>query len=355
MNIHKYLKVVLLIIGINRIEIFAYPVVSNVPLFMSGGIIQIGDAVACYCLAKILSLKYNIPFVYSHFQYHDFFAFSDREKSDLNEPIWSTHKPWIFVNNKDDIFRNLNNKNVLFFAGIRTLIDYIAPEWIAELKRDLQLKTIPHVFDLPKDKITVGVHIRKGNGGGQIYDGEVASEQEFDYDRTKVKYIIFENFPFDWPNYERKNGHFFKDHEYKNQLPPDKYEYVATKFPPNQFFIDTIKKLSQDLKDKPIFIQICTDDKNPEVLVQKIKNAVNKSNITFYYDNDRHLPYRDRILRDLYMLARVDVLIRPQSYFSKISEMIGNHKLVIFPFHYQWDNNKLIMTQIAMRGSISKL
>ena len=331
------------------------PVITNISSF-GNGIIQVGDAIACYSLAKILSIKYNIPFCYSHFHYHDLFNFSDYEKSDLTEPIWASHRKRILVLTEQDILNNLGG-DVTFFVELHAKIDYISSEWYETLKKGLALKAQAQLNPLPQNCVTIAIHIRKGNGGGQLYDGELQSEQEFEFDRSIVHYDSnFENFPFDWPSFERKNGYLIHDWNFKTQPTIlDKVPYIATKFPPNQYYIDVLRKLSDDLSDRPLFVQLFTDDKEPQALLALIKNYVNKPNISFFYNDNRHLAFKDRILQDLQALSLFDVLVRPQSYFTKIAEMIGHHKIVICPFNYQWQENKLIMHHIIVKGSIQEL
>lgn len=320
-------------------------------IIINGGSLQMGDNIAEFCLAKVWALKYGIPFYYNNFIAADLFMLSVLEQE---KPSSYNHQayPHISLTKEDEFIRN-KDRNVVFYTNLRTKINDIRPEHIAALKKDLQLREIPHIKELPDNIITVAVHIRKGNGGGKIYDGELASQQEFEHDRTQINYRThYENFPFDWYEYERHNGTLIRK---KRATSSDQVVGWETKFPPNQFFIDQIVKLSNDLQNSPLFVTVCTDDKNPDELIKTLKQCVNKPNVYFDYENERHLPYLDQMWHDLYRLSRTNVLIRSQSYFSRTAELMGNHKVVIYPLRHRWSGKKLIMHEVVIKGSIQNL
>src|SRR5579885_155942 len=152
-----------------------------------GGNLQMGDNITEYALAKLLSLKYNIPYYHWKFSYADLFILDSQEQP-LPEKQFNRV---VRVTCEQDIIDNLNSdEEVLFWTTIRTRIDSINPDLLESLRLSLRLKDAPAKEDLlPKDRITVAVHIRKGNGGGQFYDGEQASLQQFDFDRSRINYM----------------------------------------------------------------------------------------------------------------------------------------------------------------------
>lgn len=318
-------------------------------IITNSGNLQLGDNITCFSLAKILSLKHGLPFYYQDFTHAALFVFDGRERRMTHDfDKW----PRVRVMTEADIKHNKHRKVVLY-TDIRSQILHVSEAHVSELKKDLALKEIPSA-QLHRDSITVGVHIRKGNGGGQYYDGEQSSAQEFDFDRSQVRYRAdYENYAFDWHSYERRNGRLIKDHEKRTTV--DRIGDWQTKFPPNQFYIDQIIKLSNDVADARMVVYLCTDDKDPDQLVQTFISRVNKSNVTFIYENDRQLPFKDRMNRDLYKLSQCDVLIRGQSYFSRTAELMGSHALVMYPLNFHWEGNKLIMHEIVVKGSVRKL
>ena len=329
----------------------------------------VGDGICAYSIAKILSLRHKLPFTYSLFDHHDLFVLSDIEKNEKDYPL--SDIPSIVIRNENEIIDN-SNENIIFTTFLRTILNYVSAEDILELKKGVKLKQIPHhVKALPSVIPSVAVHIRKGNGGAQYCEGSITSQQEFEFDKSMVIYREdYENFPFDWTQIERRNGYFFIEHEYEKAKPTDIptifneitglpfYEnmdttlYNGIKFPPNQYYIDQIIKISDDLKNKDIFVQIVTDDKNPELLLEKIKNKVNRKNIHFYYANHRDLSFRDQIWHDLYYMSRTDIFVRGESSFARTAELLGNHKMIISPLRNQFIDNKNLIIEICIKGKI---
>lgn len=307
----------------------------------NGASLQLGDSMAAYVLAKILSWKYNIPFYFTPFAHADLFAFYEKEtlyeRSGFEEVIRAT---------EDDIVKNMHKENILFYTDLRTQVDYIDPLLINKLKALVQPSILPPVNTIPNNITTVAVHIRKGNGGGEYYDGEPTSLQEFDFNRNKVEYLYdYFNYPFDWEEYRRNITRSSPSNPANHIVD----EIWQTKFPPNQFYIDQIKKLYVDLGKKPLYIQIFTDDKDPILLLQTIQKMVNNSSITFYYDDNRTSSSSDRIIQDLYNMARFDVFLRSQSYFARTAELMGNHRMVIYPLKARWESKKLIMSTVVIK------
>jgi len=323
---------------------------------------QVGDSIANYCLAKILSLKYpdKLKFLYTPFIHSDLFIFDSHEtKIELSMQFSQNMGAY----NDENILQNLDKNNTLFIANLETKIEEVDSNLFEIIKKEVQLKQTPELNPLPSDMITIAVHIRKGNGGGQFYDGEQSSLQIYDYDRNQICYIDdYVNYPFDWESYKR-NGSKIEHVSLANEIFEitetgkflDQVSHWQTKFPPEQYYVDQIVKLSKELSHKNLYIQIFTDDKDPVSLIERIKLTVDLPNVSFYFVNNRNLSFRDQIAQDLYSMSRSDILIRSQSYFSRVAELMGNHKIVIYPLEYKWEGNKLIMNKIVVKGDLSIL
>ena len=171
-----------------------------------------------------------------------------------------------------------------------------------EIKKMIKpYKPLPE-FNLPENIITVAVHVRKGGG-------------------------------FDAPLLSKQKSPFYADQRW------------PTKFPPDQYYIDQIKQLSEMLGDPPLYVHIFTDHQKPTEIVERYRKAVSKPNITYHCreEGNRH----DRnILEDLFAMAKFDCLIRGSSHFSLSAQLIGNHMIVIHPKKAKWEGNKLIIEEV---------
>lgn len=361
--IHRsFTKIVLLMLSLSSYNIACKNIIA-------GNIhknVELGNGMLFYATAKILSLKYNIPLFYTPFKHSELFCLSDNEKS--IDPTKQNRLNFMSIVYEKDL---LGKNNAAFFTELHTLIDYINPIHIEELKKNIKFKKIPNVSPLPKDVISIAVHIRKGNGSDEAFHVNLRSKQEFDYNKSKVQIINnYEYFIFDCWSFKRNNGYFDYDDFYYNCLKNNLYSnssktintntensysksnqdtirYVdGVNFPPNQYYIDQLNALANEYSNKKLFVHIITDAVDPENLIKIIKQHIKNSNVTFYYENNRHLSYTERIHQDLYFLSRTNVLIRGYSSFARIAEFLGNHEQIIFPLDCEWDGNKLIMTKI---------
>jgi hypothetical protein len=309
---------------------------------------QVGGNVAGYFMAKILSLKYNIPFYIHNFRHSNIFEFDNDKSFEFinNRETVSLFK--IRVLKDSDITDNLDKNDVLFWVDMWTKIDTVDESLINETKKTLQIKKEllrKNQLTIPSEMLPIAVHVRKGNGGGEIYDGEQTSIQLFEHDKNQIKYLakIF-HYPFEWESYTRYT---------KQDL--DQVSTWQTKFPPDQYYIDQIVYLYKNISNKKLFVQIFTDDKNPEQLLEIIKNGVNKNDITFFYNKHDVNDARTKIARDLDEMSKFDILIRGQSYYARTAEMIGQHKIVICPISFKWVDKCLIMDKVIIKGSIENL
>ena len=304
---------------------------------------RLGDMLLMYTKAKWVAYTHNLPLLYKPFTYSDQLALHDRNipYEDLKD------KGFTEVETKDlAIFKNLESHNntiytVHYYFQLEHWGDYqkkydgqeimawpeiyTDPLFISELKKDIAPRDGNMIcLDLPTDKITVAVHIRTGGG----FDNPILSRQLY-----SIKDIN--------PNEVHPN-------EGKSRRQRVAYAdwYWPLKFPPLQYYAIQLKRLSRLYKDKPMYVYIYTDSRDPVELMNKLELAVRKENITFdcRKDINRH---NKNVLEDMYAMAQYQCLIRSGSNYPQVSQLIGNHEVVIYPTSAIWVGNTLMIDKIG--------
>ena len=288
--------------------------------FAVGSGSRFGDCLVTYIKAKWIAHYYNIPFFFQPFAYSNRLAahslekwasFNKKQKKKLDfyTDVSSQKQPTAFIVHlhtkmKDiDVFeRIVHDKS--FGAEVKKMLAPVVPiNWLK----------------LPSDKITVAVHIRKGSGG----DMPLYSQQEYEGHQGSVIYtekLLYRKAYSDkkWP----------------------------IKFPPNQFYIDQIKKLAELCDYKPMYVYIFTDYAYPEVLLKKISDGVGLP--TIEYDSHAKHTYSTTFIDDFYTMARFDCLIRPGSGFSRACQLYGDHWISMYPTKATWKENRLIIDTVEI-------
>lgn len=253
----------------------------------SGG--RLGDNLIAYLHAKWVSLKMDLPLMYMPFEYSDEFAFSLLEIPKKGNYF----KTKIDVRKAEDLAKE--NGSTL----------YIVPFFpVCKVDRDSVLHLVPYNFDvdwhdpvfrnivkflltpkrayrkliLPIDTINVAMHVRRGGG----VDGE---------------------FPFlTWP----------------------------MKFPPDSFYLDQLRLLTEIYKDKKLYVYIFTDDQNPSRIVEEYQKQFNHPLVTFDCRRKENGPNLN-IFEDLFAMTQFDCLIRSMSHFSIIAGLLKDYEMMIYP------------------------
>jgi len=295
---------------------------------------RFGDSVLIYCKSLWIAMKNNTNFLFKPFRYSDQLSISHKSMNN------GSNKKTRFVKKESDI--NPKASDCIFVTNLFTFIPTISHNSLShttinkstnindiceealknkkfgnEVKKNLSPKNQPNI-NLPNNKITIAVHVRKGGG----YDKPIFSEQ---------LYSASDNL--------------------NPTRPPKNRKYIDVihpfKFPPNQFYIDQICMLSTLFNDAPLYIYIFTDDQNPKKLADQFELECNKPNITFdCREHDNH--HAKNVIDDLWAISQFDCLIRGWSHFPSVAQMIGNHKIIMFPKKYFWSNKKLIMPEICI-------
>lgn len=286
-----------------------------------GGGGRLGDQLWKYCKAKWISHYYKIPLLYKPFKYSDQLVLHEQESHYKQEDKARFIKNVVISNVRSDraIMSDANILyEIVFNASIKhayklengkttTIRDLFSAcaldkNFSKKLKELIKPAIKINKVSPPINMITVAVHVRKGGG----YDPPLFSRSIDFIDKKRPK-----------------------------------------KFPPDSYYIEQIKKLSNMYEDAPMYIHIFTDDPHPEKIAKKYEAEVGASNLCFgYREQDNH--YDTNVLEDFFSMADFDCLIRPGSNFSKIAQLIGNHQVIIFPEHAKWEGDKLFIDGVKI-------
>lgn len=274
---------------------------------LTGG--RFGDTLLNYIKCKYFAAKYDLLFFYRPF------LFSDQLRMHVDEKYLSSLDLTQFkeINSIHLYKQPEKTDSILYVSNFYTetpdnFIEYIIQDkaLYAEIKRMINPRE-KLSFSLPSDKTSIAVHVRKGGG----------------FDRPLL------------------SGSSSND-------APDPVKYIdcchPLKFPPDSFYISQIRFISEQLENKPLYVYIFTDDKNPQNIAETYRQAVNKENIVFDYCR-KNEPFDNHLIHDLFFMKKFDCLIRPESAFSIIAQVIGNHKIVISPSTYHWEGSTLIIDE----------
>lgn len=273
---------------------------------------RFGDCLSTYCKAKWFSHKHKLKLIYKPFTYSDQLIMHTTEFLYSENQIQSFDKI-VKVKNEADITSN-KDKNVLFVSTFYSqtpgLYEYGFQDiqFAQEIKKALTPIVPMPLIEKPDNSITAAVHVRKGGG----FDQPLASEQIYK-----------------------------KSEQYADQIWP-------TKFPPDQYYIDQIKVLKKLVGvNTHLIIYLLTDDPNPAALVEKYTEKLNDPLISFIF-RGKDNSHDSNVVEDFYIMAQCDCLIRSSSLFAKAAQLLGNHKIIIYPISGKWADGKVIIDPVGI-------
>jgi hypothetical protein len=319
---------------------------------------RLGDKIVTYLKAKYLAQKYNVPLIFFPLNYTHQFAMSTLEPKKQKFDEVSADRVIQIYSDTDLAFllkkKFPGAKKILFLCGYNTslqagkdfgegleiinLYTVQNKQFGDNVKRMLTPTRTVTIPELPKDRITVAVHIRKGGG----YDAPLKAQQYFNVG-LPVTYSIIDVRKDTIANFPTFNMATTPYTDFPEALKWTVEHAFTEKVPPEQFYVDQIKKLSEMLGDAPLYVHIFTDDKAPLELLARIQAHVNKSNIAFGTRKTENV-HNVNIVDDMYAMSKFDCLIRSWSYFSWVSQIMGDHKIVIYPGqgHVYWINKEIL-------------
>ena len=288
---------------------------------------RLGDRLLLYIAAKITAARNNKIFLYTPFRFSKMFKFHVYEKQydeieqKQLEPILYMVYPYKLQEEKKT--PSCQYMTPTFGSLFDSLYAYKFenPAFFNDLKKIIQpMDPLPE-FTLPKDKITVAVHVRKGGG----YDPPLYSVQYYDKEHVLKR----------------------RPQQPKNVIGAYEDIKVPMRLPPEQYYVDQIKMLAKMLHNQPLFVYIFTDDANPRRIANKFNEIIQNPNITFACreQDNRH---DTNVLEDFFAMTKFDCLIRPNSHFSMCAQLLGDHKIVIYPKHKKWYGNTLVINEVGI-------
>lgn len=280
--------------------------------FIPGGG-RLGDQLLEYVKAKWISYQNDIPLLLppmNIFKGLNLYEIDQVKYLPSYDNILSINQTDVFLNKKSPHHYQISYFPILNYEEIKKLKNNTA--FISELKKLISPSISLSLFEPKKDKISIAVHVRKEHNHGSAKT--LKSVQIFDLEHIST-----------CPFTNTQKTHMDLD--------------FPNKFPPEQFYIDQIKYLSECFEHQPLYIFIFTDDENPKSLTERIQKHVNLENIEYDYrksDSTGSIA----VLEDFFSMMHFDCLIRPlASNFSLIAELLGNHKLVIAQDTFHWEKD----------------
>ncbi len=282
---------------------------------------RFGDQLLLYYDAKYLAWLADLPFLYQPFEYSDQLMLDWLELRYSPDLLCKFHKilpaaEFLVENEAPTLYQVTFGEPIKFPQATKQN----SVEFTEHMRRMISPKGKITGMELPTDRITVAVHVRKGGG----FDYPLLSQQEYTPEQI-----------------EEVKG-----------LPPPAIGYYddifhPTKFPPDQFYIDQIKRLSDLYRDAPLYVYIFTDDPNPENIKERYKKMVSKDNIVFESKKNHH-NYKSSVIEDFFCMMKFDCLIRSSSSFSMMVDRLGYFKVSISPKKVRWAGPILVVDEVSM-------
>ncbi len=263
---------------------------KGVSYIHSGG--RFGDQLIGYLHAKWISYKYKIPLLYKPFAFSDQLVVHHLEKRFNQEStVYYDQVIYPHPNALIDYDEPISALYVIPYfpecvqercSGVYYAfqVDWNDPGFRKEIKRCIKPLYFRTSLQLPKDYITVAVHVRTGGG----------------YDGTNVG------------------------------------EVFPLKVPPHSFYMEQIQRIYEIFNGSPLYAYIFTDDKDPAAIAHYYKNFLNNADIEFGYRQEAN-SHDANVLEDFFEMTKFDCLIRPESNYSICASKIADYKVMITPSH----------------------
>lgn len=304
--------------------IFCFPVKSMavvrqaVTYNLSPG--RFGDNLLTYMHAKWISYKHKLPLLYKPFLYSNKLILHQSEPLYVKSVI-NTFSKTVVLGSKNSVNQHesssilyvvpyfpeskwelKNCKNFQKRPWDSFEIDWNDKGFIEELRKMIApIEAIP-LLNLPADRITVAVHVRRGG------------------------------------NYDNQGT----------------FEGAPLKFLSDDFFIKEIRQLYYFLGEKPLYVHLFTDDLNPVKIMNTFKNNLKGLDIQFNCREEDNSDTK-HVIEDFFAMQQFDCLIHSESNFSFTMSKIGNYMVSLFPDSFYKKGSEIIYDHVNMSTNYDHL
>ncbi len=263
----------------------------------SGG--RLGDHLIAYLHAKWISYEKQLPLLYIPFEQSDAFLLHELENPLPPHQNVTVLKNLSLLDRAKDLVYQIPYapdylQEYQRIPGLAAVCPFIKVDWEDKafiecvrpfLSPRFPIETIP----LPKDKITVALHIRRTVGV---------------------------------------------------DVNPKLVGYYPYKFLPDQFYLDQIRWVYEEMGKKPLYVYLFSNDPDIGKVAEQYKNTLNLADVTFDWGKGKD------VLTDFYSMMCFDCLIRPQSNLSIVASKFGYQKLVISPEHVNTNRRGILVDKV---------
>ncbi len=258
---------------------------------------RFGEHLTTYVKARKLAKDYGLPLIYKPFAYTDELVMhmSDEPYDEQKAKRFRKTVPVLSEVTLEQSIK-AGESDVLYIIqwgtalkGCKSILDIADEELLSRIKKLVALRNpSPKNSTRNPGTFTVALHVRKGGG----YDPDWVLKQQ------------------------------------------------PLRFPADQYYLEQIKRITTMFPQHRLEIHLFTDDPEPKKLVAFYTSVLKNPMIKFVYREFGN-KHNANVLDDFFAIAQCDCLIRPASCFSELAQMIGDHKVVIYPTsHKQLDKNR---------------
>lgn len=276
---------------------------------------RFGDKLALYLSALYLSHKHQIPFSYTKTsdEVHQlrlanlFRPYHGKKDQRKKVHVDRLMRDGTVVQPSEKVIpsliSNAQHQPTTFFVNYKVPDPLIPlykndPEFIKKIKQAIAPQKQLTLMCPPKGfkGITVATHVRTG----------------WNSDKTGKK-------PFN----ERQ--------QIPTQLENGSFHIPCRKFMPEEYYIEQIRSISHMFSEQQIYVFLFTDHPNPQQLASSFMKIIDLPNVVIEGRSPSLTCHSESILPDFFSLLEYDILVRGDSNFSMIAELLGDFNMIFTP------------------------